>query len=105
MQNHPPRKIPAPLREKLRKELDEMEKDGVISKVTAPTEWINSLVIVEKPSGALRVCLDPRDLNKSLKREHFQLPTWEEISSRISGARHFTKLDANHGYWQIPFDF
>ena len=72
-----------------------MEKDGVISKVTSPTEWVNSLVTVEKPYGALTVCLDPRDLNKSLKREHFQLATWEEISRRISGARHFTKLDAN----------
>ena len=35
---HPPRKIPASLREKLKKELDEMEKDGVISKLTSPTE-------------------------------------------------------------------
>ena len=101
---HPPKKIPASVHQKLKKELDEMEKDVVISKVTSPTEWVNSLVIAEKPNGALRVYLDPRDLNKSLKREHFQLPTWEEISSRISGARHFTKLDASHGYWQIPLD-
>ena len=75
-----------------------MEKDGVISKVTSPTKWVNSLVIVAKPEGALRACLDLRDLNKSLKCEKFQLPTGEEISSVVSGARHFTKLDANHAW-------
>ena len=50
------------------------------------------------------ICLDPRDLNKVLKREHFQLPTWEEISTPIVSAKYFTKLDANHGYWQINLD-
>lgn len=37
-----------------------------------------------------------------MKREHFQLPTIEEITSRLSGAILFSKLDANSGYWQIP---
>ena len=101
---HPPRKIPATLREKLKKELNEMEESGVIIKVEEPTEWVNSLVVVEKPNGQLRLCLDPRDLNKVLKREHYQLPTFEEISTRLAGATTFTKLDANKGYWQIPLD-
>ena len=32
------------------------------------------------------------------------MPTIEEITTRISGAKVFSKLDANHGYWQIPLD-
>ena len=74
---HPPRKIPETLRVKLKEELDHMEKDDVISKVDEPTEWVSSLV-VEKPDGSLRICMDPKYLNKSLKREHYQLPTFEE---------------------------
>ena len=101
---HPPRKVPASLREKLKNELDDMEKNEIIAKVDEPTEWVNSLVIVEKPDGKLRLCLDPRNLNKAIKREHYQLPTFDEISTRISGATLFSKLDANHGYWQIPLD-
>ena len=92
------------LRQKLKKELDNMEKTGVIRKVDEPTEWVNSMVVVEKPNGELRICLDPRNLNKAIKREYYQLPTFEEISSRLSGAKVFTKLDANKGYWQIPLD-
>ena len=101
---HPPRKIPMGLREKLKKELDSMEKAGVIQKVDEPTEWVNSMVVAEKPNGDLRVCLDPRDLNKAIKREYYQLPTFEEIASRLNGAKIFTNLDANKGYWQIPLD-
>ena len=95
---HPPRKIPMGLRDQLKKELDSMEDTGVIKKVDEPTEWVNSLVVGEKPNGDLRICLDPRDLNKAIKREYYQLPTFEEISSRLSGAKGYTKLDANKGY-------
>ena len=73
-------------------------------KVDESTEWVNSMVVAEKPNGDLRVCQDPRDLNKAIKREYYQLPTFEEIASRLSGAKIFTKLDANKGYWQIPLD-
>ena len=80
---HPPRKIPASLWEKIKEELDNIEKTGVIRKIDEPTEWFNSMVVVEKPSGGLRICMDPRDLNKAIKREYYQLPTFEEITSRL----------------------
>ena len=67
---------------------------------------MNSLVVVEKPkTGNLRLCLDPRHLNKAIQqREHFHLPTIEDISTRLTGAKVFSTLDANHGYWHIPTD-
>ena len=58
-------------------------------------------MIVEKPGGSQRICLDPRDLNKATKRKHLQLATFDEIASRLTGATRFTKLDKNKGYWQI----
>ena len=50
--------------------------------------------------------MDPRFLNKAIRREHYQLPTLEDIATRLFGAKCFSKLhvDANHGYWQIPLD-
>ena len=81
-----------------------MEKTGVITKIDEPTKWFSSMVVVEKPSGELRICLDPRDLNEEIKREYYQLPTFQEIISRLSLAKVFTKIDANKGYWQIPLD-
>lgn len=72
---HPPRKIPYALRNKLKETLLKLEKDKIIIKVDEPTAWVNSMVLTRKPNGSLRLCSDPRDLNKYIKRELFQLPT------------------------------
>ena len=98
---HAARKVPAALRDDLQKELQHMEKERVIEKVDHPTDWVNSLVIVQKKGGGLRLCLDPRDLNRAVRREHYQLPTIEEIASRQSGNKVFSVLDANSAFWQI----
>ena len=68
------------------------------------TDWVNSPVVVEKSSGSLRLCLDPKDLNKAIKREHYKIPTIQEISSELAGKSVFSKLDLKDGYWQIELD-
>ena len=68
-----------------------MEHLGAIEKVDQPTKWVNSIVIVEKPDGNLRICLDQKDLNRAVKREHLQLPTFTEITSKLTGAKVFSK--------------
>ena len=101
---HPPRKLPAALRERVKDKLHAMESQGVIKKVTQPTPWVNSMVENEKRNGDLRICVDLRDLNKAIKREHYQLPTQQEIMARLAGAKYFSKLDAKSGFWQLPLD-
>ena len=96
---------PVALRDRLKQGLEEMEMDGVIDKLDQPTEWVNSVVVVEKPgSKKLLICHDPRPLNEAILREHYKMPTIEEITTRVAGATVFSKLDANHGYWQVPLD-
>lgn len=58
-------------------------------------------MIVRKPDKSLRVCLDPMYLNSCLLREHYRLPTFEEISSRMSEAKIFIILDASKAFWQV----
>ena len=88
--------MPAAIQDRVKTTLDEMERMNVIRRVDEPTEWVNALVVIEKPkTKKLRICLDPRPLNKAILREHFQLPTIEDITSRLTGARIFSKLDAN----------
>lgn len=101
---HPCRKVPFALRKRLKDELARMEKLEVIKEIDEPSDWVSSLVILQKKTGALRVCLDPRDLNKAIKREHFKLPTREEVMAQFSGAKWFSKLDASSGFWQLRFD-
>ena len=65
----PARKVPLALCEKFKQEIDSMVKAGILTEVTpemSTPEWLNSFVIVKKPNGNLRVCLDPTDLNKHI---------------------------------------
>ena len=62
------------------------------------------MVVVTKPNGSIRICIDPRDLNKAVKRQHFPLLTIEEVVSRIPNAKIFSKLDATSGFWQLQLD-
>ncbi|XP_045454875.1 uncharacterized protein K02A2.6-like [Melitaea cinxia] len=98
---HASRRVPIAIQPILKRKLDELEKIGVISKVSHPAEWVNSLVIVHKPNGDLRLCLDPKDLNEVIKRQHLELPTLEEITSKLSGAKYFNTLDVKNGFWNI----
>ena len=54
--------------------------------------------------GSLRMCLDPSDLNKVLKRGKHHIPTMEELAHKFSNAKYFSKLDARSGYWSIVLD-
>ena len=78
-----------------------MESEGVINKQTEPKDWVNSMVVVPKPYGKVRICIDPCDLNKAVLREHYPVKTIEDILLEITEAKVFSKLDAVSGYWQI----
>ena len=101
---HAPRRVPVPVREKVRKKLDELESDGVLTPVTEATDWLSSMVIVQKTSGQIRICLHPKDLNTAIRHEYYPMPTIEEINTRLKNAILFTALDTKNGFWQIPLD-
>ena len=101
---HAPRRVPIEVKDRLKDKLEQMEEEGIIAQVTGPTDWVNSLVVREKPDGSLCVCLDPTDLNRAIKRVHYPTPTVEEITPKLSGSTVFSKLDAKDGYWHISLD-
>lgn len=98
------RKIPFKLKAQVKEELDRMEKLNLITKVTEPTDWVNPITVVSKKNTNIRICLDPSHLNKAIKREHFKLPTFEELTADLSEATVFATLDANKGFHQIPLN-
>ena len=98
------RRVPAHLQDKVKAELDRMVDMGVISPVTSPTDWCAPMVTVTKPNGKVRICVDLKHLNSSVKRSHFMLPTIEDTLSKLAGAKVFSSLDCASGFWQIPLD-
>lgn len=67
---HPVRRQPVALKAKIIEKLNEMVKDGHIAKVDQPTEWVSSMVVVTR-NDKIRIRIDPSDLNKAIKREHY----------------------------------
>lgn len=100
----PTRRIPLGMKDKLCTELKRMEELGVVRKVSHPTEWVSAIVIAAKKNGDIRVCLDPRALNRAVRRAHYPLPTVSELAARLRGATHFSVLDARCGFWMLELD-
>lgn len=100
----PPRRIPAKILDRVKAKIDELKAAGIVERVDEPSEWVHNLVVVEKPDGSVRLCLDPRELNNVLMDEFFMIPTLEEISQKIQGAEYYTVLDLKDGFYQIELD-
>lgn len=63
----PPRKCSIHIKDKLQAELNKMVEQDVIRKVEEHTDWCSSLTYSTKKDGSLRICLDPKKLNSSLR--------------------------------------
>ena len=83
-------------------ERQQMVKDEIIVPVVEPTEWVSRMLVVGKPDGDVRICLDPSELNKAILRQHFAVPTVEQLFAKIGKAKYFCSLDAASGFYQIP---
>lgn len=60
--------------------------------------------IVEKPNGELRICLDSKPLNERIRREHFLIPTMDDLISGLADKRMFSVFDLNSGFWHMALD-
>ena len=85
-----------------------MITDDIITEVTEPTDWVNSNVcnVKETPNGKkkVRLCLDPKDLNKNIRREHYYSRTIDEILPLLHGKNCFSVVDTTKGYWHVELD-
>ena len=93
-----PRRVPIPLLETVRKELDRIEKMGVISPIQEPMDWCAGMIPVWKNNGQVCICVDMTQLNESVERELHPLPVVEHVLVQWAGTKVFFKLDANLGF-------
>ncbi|KAL0316921.1 UNVERIFIED_CONTAM: Transposon Ty3-G Gag-Pol polyprotein [Sesamum radiatum] len=85
----------------IKEEVDKMLQAGYIRPVQYP-EWLANVVLVPKPNGKWRLCIDFTDLNKACPKDPFPLPRIDILVDSTSGCEMLSFLDAYQGYNQIP---
>lgn len=90
-----PRRLQFSVSKKLKENLSRLENLGIIKKISRPIYWINSMAIVEKSDGSVRLCPYPRLLNEAVVSPHYPVPTFDDITARLHGNKIFTKLTPN----------
>ena len=95
---------PISVRPKFQAELDRLVSIGVLKKVEQPTPWLNQIVITSKKNGDIRMCLNPKELDKALLCEHYTLPILEDTVHELGQSCVFSNADVALGYWHVELD-
>ena len=83
--------MPVSLEEKIKEELDQIEKAEVVVNQKEPTDGVNSIVAVVKPNK-LHICIHLQDLNEAIRREHFLMTTIQEVVADMPQAKVFSLM-------------
>ena len=86
-----PYRIPQSLVNAVNKELDQMLEMGIVRPSTSP--WASPVVIVPKPDGNIRFCVDYRKLNRVTKMDAYPMPRTDQMLEKIAKAKFISTID------------
>ena len=95
-----PYKVPYAKIDILKTEVAKMLKLGIIKESKSP--FASPVVLVDKPDGSVRFCVDYRKMNKITIFDAEPVPNPDAIFAKICNSKYFSKIDLSKGYWQIP---
>src|SRR6218665_4000891 len=81
-------------------EIASLLEQGFIEETNSP--WAVPILVVPKPDGTDRLCVDYHKLNNLTEPDPFPIPRIDALLDRLGGATIMTKLDMTPGYWQVP---
>ena len=97
----PYRRVALPMMTRLEEHLAELVESDIIEKVEGPTTWVSPVVIVPKSNNKIRLCIDMRLANTAVVRQHYPVPTVDELLRDMSVSQFFSKIDLKMGFYQF----
>ena len=97
-----PYHVPQAMKETIKNEVDEMLKLGVIER--SESSYGHPIVMVKKPDGSNRFCIDFRKMNQVTVFDPEPIPNPQDIFASLTGSKYFTKFDLTKGYWQLALE-
>ena len=92
--------VSPPMLKIMHDQIDEMLRDEVIEE--SNSAWSSPVVLVKKPDGKYRFCINFQKVNSLSKRDSYPLPYIEHILNKLKGAQYMSTIDLRNGYWQVP---
>ena len=101
---HKPRSVPYAIKGAIERDLERLEKIGVLEKVKY-SDWAAPIVPVPKSDGGIRICGDYKvTINPQLEVHQYPVPTAEDLFATLSGGQTFSKLDLSQAYQQVVLE-
>lgn len=96
-----PYHVPYGLRDAVEAEIKRLSDLGIIYPVRN-SAWASPVVIVNKPDGSIRMCVDCKvTINKYSNVDHYPLPRIDDLSGSLANAKYFCVLDLREAYAQM----
>ena len=104
--NVPSYSFPYHLQHRAQLAIDEMIQNDVIEEHPSnePAPWVSNSVLSPKDDGSVRVTMNAKNVNKALISSNIPIPKHEDIKTKLSGARIFSKMDLKSAFWQVELD-
>ncbi|XP_065282035.1 uncharacterized protein [Dermacentor albipictus] len=94
--------LPFAVRQEVEAEVSTMLQMGVVERSHSP--YNAPTVLIKKPDGTNRFCVDFRRLNEVLIPDSEPIPRADCLIAEVGGRKIFSKMDLSKGYWQVPLD-
>ncbi|KFD64424.1 hypothetical protein M514_02353 [Trichuris suis] len=94
------RRLPLSVRNAVSAELQRLLDEEIIERINA-SEWISPIVVIQKKSGGIRLCVDLREPNKAVIADCFPLPHIDDLLLKFQGSSVFSILDLKAAYRQL----
>ena len=94
--------IPPQLLGEVHKCLDTWLRQGIITPSQSP--YASQVVIVQKKSGGIHLCMDYQKLNSIMVRDAFLFPRIDEALQAVHSSNRFSLFDLAQGYLQLAME-
>jgi hypothetical protein len=86
----------------IQEEVEKMLEMKVIE--PSNSDWCSPVVLIDKPDGSKRFCVDYRKLNQVTIKDKYPLPRITELLDKLHGCKYLSTIDLKSGYWQLPLE-
>jgi hypothetical protein len=89
------------LQDRINDVLGKLGEEGITNDHANPVGVASYIVLIPKPDGSLRICINFAKVNKILLVHHHPLPACADLLNQLARKKFFSKIDLRHGFFNF----